>query len=92
MVSDVWQIEIYIAEPLVPDPSTFEVETAIAKRKRYKSTRSDRIPAEMFQVGDETLQSQIHKLINSIWNKEDLLHQWKESITEQIYKKGDKTD
>jgi hypothetical protein len=29
-VSDVRQIEIHTAEPLVPDPSPFEVEVAIA--------------------------------------------------------------
>jgi hypothetical protein len=33
-VSDVRQIEIHRAEPLVPDPSHFEVEIAIAKLKR----------------------------------------------------------
>jgi hypothetical protein len=32
-VGDVRQIEIYIVEPLVPDPSPFEVEVAIAKFK-----------------------------------------------------------
>jgi hypothetical protein len=34
----------------------------------------------------------IHKLINSVWNKEGLLDQWKESINVQIHKKGDKTN
>jgi hypothetical protein len=34
----------------------------------------------------------IHKLINSIWNKEQLLDQWKESNIVPIHKKGDKTD
>jgi hypothetical protein len=33
-VLNVRQIEIYKAEPLVPDPSPFKVETAIAKLKR----------------------------------------------------------
>jgi hypothetical protein len=33
---------------------------------------------------------QIHKLVNSIWNKEELLDQWKESIVVPIHKKGDK--
>jgi hypothetical protein len=28
----------------------------------------------------ETLVSAFHKLINSIWNKEELPNQWKESI------------
>jgi hypothetical protein len=32
--SDVRQIEIHTAEPLVPDPSPFEVEVAIAKLKK----------------------------------------------------------
>jgi hypothetical protein len=34
-VSDVRQIEIHTAEPLVRDPSSFEVEIATAKFKRY---------------------------------------------------------
>jgi hypothetical protein len=34
-VSDARHIEIHIAEQLVPDPSPFEVEIAIAKLKRY---------------------------------------------------------
>ncbi|PNF33796.1 hypothetical protein B7P43_G10228 [Cryptotermes secundus] len=36
-VSDVRQTEIDKAEPFIPDPSPFEVESAIAKLKRYKS-------------------------------------------------------
>jgi hypothetical protein len=38
------------------------------------------------------LLSAIHKLINSVWNKEELPDQWKESIIVPIHKKGDKTD
>jgi hypothetical protein len=33
-VSDVRQIEVHTAEPLVPGPSPLEVETAIAKLKK----------------------------------------------------------
>jgi hypothetical protein len=44
------------------------------------------------QAGGETLRLEIHKLIKLIWNKEELLHQWKESIVVPIHKKGDKTD
>jgi hypothetical protein len=53
---------------------------------------SDKILAKLIQVGDETLQSAIHILINCIWNKEELPDQWKESIIVPIHKKGDKTD
>jgi hypothetical protein len=43
-------------------------------------------------AGGETLYSEIHKFINSIWNKEELPDQWKECITVPVHKKGDKTD
>jgi hypothetical protein len=38
------------------------------------------------------LLSSIHKLVTSVWNKEDLPDQRKESITVQIHKKRNKTD
>jgi hypothetical protein len=49
------------------------------------------ILAELIQAGSETLHREIHKLINSIWNKEELLEQWKESIIVPVYRKTDKT-
>jgi hypothetical protein len=52
-VSDVRQIEVHTAKPLVPSPSCLEVETAIAKLKKYKSPVSDQIPAELIQAGGE---------------------------------------
>jgi hypothetical protein len=56
---------------LVADPSPFEIEIAIAKLKRYKSPGSDQIPAELIQQGSEIVRSKIHKLINSIWSKQE---------------------
>jgi hypothetical protein len=44
----------------------------IEKMKRYKSTVVDQIPAEFVQVGGSMVRSEIHKLINSIWNKKEL--------------------
>jgi hypothetical protein len=52
----------------------------------------EHISAALIQAGGERLQSEIHKLINSVWNKEELLDQWKEPIIVPIYKKGNKTD
>jgi hypothetical protein len=88
-VSDVKQIEVHMAELLAPGPRRLEVETGIAK---YNSPGSDQILAELIQAGDETLLSAIHKLVNSVWNKEELPDQWKESIIVPIHKKADKTD
>jgi hypothetical protein len=85
-VSDVRQIEIHTPVPRVPGPSRLKVETAIAKLKKYKSPGSDETLAELIQVGGETLVSVIHKFINSIWNKEKLPDQWKESIIVPVHK------
>jgi hypothetical protein len=60
--------------------------------KKYKSPGSDQIPAELIQAGGEILLSEIHKSINSVWNKEEFPDQWKESIIVPIQEKGDKTD
>jgi hypothetical protein len=89
-VSDVVQIEVHTAEPLVPGPNHLEVEIAIAKLKNYQSPDSDQILAELIQAGGEMLLFAIHKLINPVWNKKDLPDQWKESISVPIHKKGDK--
>jgi hypothetical protein len=76
----------------VPERSGTEVEVAIRKSKSYKAPGSDQIPAELYQAGREVMHSEIHKLIILIWKKEELPHQWKESIVVPIHKKGDKTD
>jgi hypothetical protein len=77
-VSHVRQLEVHTAEPLVPGPGRLEAEIAIAKLEKYKSPGSDQIPAELIQAGGggEILLSSIHKLINAVWNKEELLDQW----------------
>jgi sorting nexin-29 len=60
--------------------------------KKYKSPGCDQIPAELIQAGGEILLSGIPKLINAVWNKEELPHQWRELIIVLVYKKGDKID
>jgi hypothetical protein len=74
------QTEMHTAEPFVPEPSVSEVEVAIGKLKRCKSPGIDQIMAELIQAGGETLCSEIRKLIKLFWNKEELPHQWKESV------------
>jgi hypothetical protein len=90
--NDVRQIEVHTAEPLVPEPSAFEIEMAIEKLKRHKSPGIDQIPAELIKAGGRIIRSEMHTLIISIWNKEELPEEWKESVIVPIYEKGDKTD
>jgi hypothetical protein len=60
--------------------------------KKYKSPCYHQITAALIEARGKTSMSAIHKLINSIWNKEELPDQWKESINVPVHKKGDKTD
>jgi hypothetical protein len=57
---DVKQTEIRTAEPLVPEPSAFEVEMAIEKLKRFKSPGINQIPAELIKAGGSKIWSEIH--------------------------------
>jgi hypothetical protein len=62
----------------VPEPSTFEVEMTIEELKSNKSAGIDQIPAELINAGGRTICYEIHKLLISIWNKEELSEEWKE--------------
>jgi hypothetical protein len=84
-IYDVRQMDIHTAEPLVPEPSL--LETATGKLESCKSPSTDQIPAELIKAGDETLCSEIQRLICSIWNKEELPQQWKESVTVPIHRR-----
>ena len=61
----------------MPEPSAFEDEMAIEELKRHKSG-TDQIPADLIKAGNRTVRSEISKLINSIWNKEELPDEKKE--------------
>jgi hypothetical protein len=65
---------MHTAESLVPEHSISKVEIATEKLKRYKSTDTDQILADLIRAGGNThiLHSEVHKLIDSIWNKEEL--------------------
>jgi len=64
----------------VPEPIAFEVEMETEILKRHKSPGIDSITAELIKAGGRTFCYEIHKLINTIWNKEELPEQWKKYI------------
>ena len=86
------QTEIHTAEPMVPQPSAFESDMAIGKRKKHQLPGTDQIPVELIKSGGRTFRSDIHKLISSIQNMGEMPQEWKKSIIIPIYKKGDKTN
>jgi len=61
---------------------------AIQKLKSLKSPSTDQVPSEMVKEGGKTIRLKIHKMINSIWNKQKLPEDWKESITAPMQNKG----
>jgi hypothetical protein len=60
----------------VPEPCAFEFETAIEKLERLKSPGIVQISAEFIKAGGSKICCEIHKLVNSIGNKEELPEQW----------------
>jgi hypothetical protein len=79
-VNDVRQTEIHTTEPLMPELSAFEVEMAIEKPGRHKSPGIDEIPTELIKTSCRTIRTEIHKLTNFVWSKEELPEKWKESV------------
>jgi hypothetical protein len=91
-LSNVKQIEVHTAQPLLSGPSRLEDEIAIPKLKKHKPPGSTRIPAELMQAGGEILPLALHKHINFILNKEQFPDQWKKSAILPVHRKVDKTD
>ena len=60
--------------------------------RRHKSTYIYQIPAEMIEAVGRTIRPEVHEITNSIWNKEEMPEEWKESINLPVFKNGDKTD
>jgi hypothetical protein len=74
-ISNVGQIEKCSAEPSALVYRPFESEVTLAKLYRNKLPSSDQILAKLIQTEGEILQSEILKLVNFIWNKEELPEQ-----------------
>ena len=61
----------YSRDSLVSEASAFGVEMVSEKLKRHKSPGIDQIPAQLNKASSIKIRSETHKLINSIWNKEE---------------------
>ena len=83
------QTEIHTGEPLVSGPGAFNVEMAIEKLKSHKSPGTVQITADLIKAWGRRIGCEIHKLITSVWNKEELPEEF---IIVPIHEKDNKTD
>lgn len=65
-INDVWQTEMYIVKPFVPEPSSFQVEVTIENLERYKPPSIVHILAELVHVEGNKLCCETHELTNSV--------------------------
>ena len=54
-VNDGRQRKIHTVEPLVPEPSAFEVELAIEKLRSHRSPGIDQVPEELITAASRTI-------------------------------------
>jgi hypothetical protein len=54
-------------------PRLYKVQIATEKLEMYKLPGIDQIPSELIKAGSKILCSEIHNIINSMWNKEEPL-------------------
>jgi hypothetical protein len=91
-VNDVRQREIHTAEPIVPELSAFEFETAIEKLKRHILPGIHQIPTELFKAGVGQFAFKSVNLLILCRIRRFCLRSWKEAVILTIYERGDKAD
>jgi len=64
-----------------------EIEAAINKLKKNKSTGTDQITAEMLQAGGKQPIHKIFELCNRAWDEEKIAEEWRRSVLTPIPKK-----
>ena len=78
--------------PSADKPSKTEIKKAIMTLRSGKAAGPDEIPAEAIKADIETAVQMLYSLFSKIWEKEEVLAQWKERIIIKLPKKGDLRD
>jgi hypothetical protein len=71
----------------ITPPTYNEVNDITQKLRNNKAPGPDNVISELIKEGGQKLKHRIHMLILKIWEKEDLLADWENSIICPIYKK-----
>ena len=72
-------------------PTEEEVNSAIKQLKSHKAPGFDNINSETLKAGGSILSRWIHRVINKIWESEDIPEDWLRAIVVPLFKKGDKS-
>lgn len=86
------QISNMDQENIIQAPSTEDIKEIIKKLKNNKSPGEDNIPVELFKYGGQNLINQFQKLLQRIWEREEMPREWTGAIICPIHKKGDKRE
>ena len=74
-------------------PSLEEVKSAITTMKNNKAAGPDGIPAEIYKLGGDFVQHQLHQLLVKIWTNEAVPSDFRDANIITIYKrKGDRSE
>lgn len=73
-------------------PTVVEIKTQIKRLKNHKSPDEDGIQGKILKCVDKTMIEMIHKLIEKIWNTEEIPKDWNMALICPIHKKDDKKE
>lgn len=82
------KIQYSSVEPYISSPSRSEINAAINKLKNNKAPGEDHIVAELVKNSGEAVKNEVWKLINIIWEKQQMPEEWNTAIICPIFKKG----
>jgi len=66
-----------------------EVRKAVARLKSFKAAGPDGIVAEVLKAGGEPVVEWIWRILQKVWNQEQIIDEWRTSIIVPLFKKGD---
>ena len=70
-------------------PTKEEVRKAVARLKSFKAAGPDGIVAEVLKAGGEPVVEWIWRILQKVWNQEQIIDEWRTSIIVPLFKKGD---
>ena len=66
-----------------------KIRTALTHLKNAKAPGVDNIPPEALKEGGPSTLEALHKILNFVWEKEEIPDDWKRGLLVKLVKKGD---